>query len=74
MRMNDMRKRILDAIYREMRAHPSGMVLHEGDLKRYVPGEYGFDINYLAARGLLSRDGSGNLKLTPDGIDIVEEE
>lgn len=74
MKINDTRSRILDAVYREMRAHPLGVGLHVECLSRHVPGDYDFDLNYLAARGLLTRDGLGNLKLTPDGIDIVEKE
>lgn len=74
MNINDTRRRILHAVYREMRAHPKGFGLPLADLNGHVPGDYDFDLNYLAARGLLVRDGLGNLKLTPDGIDIVEEE
>lgn len=74
MKINDTRKRILDAIYREMRSHPEGVGLHQSILEKHMPGEYIFDLNYLAASGLLNKDGFGNLKLTPDGIDIVEEE
>ncbi len=73
MKINDTRRRILHAVYREMRAHPKGFGLPVEDLSRYVPGDYDFDLNYLTARGLLVRCG-GNLKLTPDGIDIIEEE
>ena len=74
MKINDTRRRILNAVYREMRAHPKGLGLPVEDLSRHVPGDYDFDLNYLSARGLLVKNGLGNLKLTPDGIDIIEEE
>jgi len=73
MKINDTRHRILHAVYREMRAHPNGFGLPLADLGGHVPGDYDFDLNYLFARCLLVRCG-GNLKLTPDGIDIIEEE
>lgn len=74
MKINDTRHRILNAVYREMRAHPKGFGLPSAELDNHVPGECDFDLNYLVARGLLVRDGLGNLKLTPDGIDIIEGE
>ncbi|MBV6447298.1 hypothetical protein [Nitrosomonas sp.] len=73
MKINDTRRRILQVVYREMRAHPNGFGLPLADLSGHVPDDYDFDLNYLFARGLLVRC-DGNLKLTPDGIDIIEEE
>lgn len=74
MKLNDTRRRLLLAIYREMRACPKGQGLHENDARHSAGSETDFELTYLAERGLVARRAFGYLRLTPDGIDLIEGE
>ena len=72
MKLNDSRRRLLRAVYEEMRANPRGFGLHISNALAHGGTHADFELAYLVDSGLIVRRGLGYLKLTPDGVDAIE--
>lgn len=62
---------ILREVHRAMERHPDGAGLHSADLARTLGTVNKLDLYYLEDKGLLRRK-AGYMKLSADGMDIVE--
>lgn len=70
--MQEIRFKIMKAIYAEMRANPEGYGFPEWELPGLVGEDYKFDLLYLIEKGWVKRQ-FGYLRLTAEGIDEIEK-